>query len=114
VGGARAVSPALTLGQLAPALDAAQRVGTASSAVLLAGAVIALGGAVVWCVREISRLQEARLADHKAHAATLATVQGERIEEIERIVRGCDTLADALRAVEALRDSYAPRAPRAR
>lgn len=107
------MTPAALLAQMAPGtLDAAQRMGTASPTVLLACAVLILGASLVLCAREIVRLQEARLTDHKAHAATLATVQGERIEEIERIVRGCDTLAEALRALQELRDSYAPRPPR--
>lgn len=101
----------LALGQLAPAIDSAQRIGSATPTVLLALAVIALGVVVVWQARENNRLHEARLADHKAHAAAIALVQQDRLEEIERIVRGCDTLADALRAVQELRDSYAPRAP---
>lgn len=120
------MTPLPSLGQIAPtaALDAAQRLGSSTPAVLLAVAAVGLGVAAWSLWKDNSRLHEARLADaeryaralsalHTAHAAAIAVVQAERIEEIERIVRGCDTLADALRAVEALRDSYAPRpAPR--
>jgi hypothetical protein len=57
---------ALTLAQLAPSLDAAQRVGSATPATLLALALLAVGAALLWCVREIARLNRELLAVQEA------------------------------------------------
>lgn len=88
--------PPLPFAQLSPTIDAAQRIGNATPAVLLSLAVLGLLGAVVWLARENARLQEARRADTER-------LLEKGVERTERL----DTAAQAMEAVPAAIEAQA-------
>ena len=102
------MSPALLLGQIAPAIDAAQRLGTASAQVLLGAIVVTLGVAVWWQQREIGRLGAALLASSEARRTDterLLTVQVSRESGVVTAMGAIAELPEVVRELpEAVRE----------